>query len=154
MLPIGLCAQLACIWEATARKPGNVHRHADFADVSYLDFIVSAAAIAPVLQSAPARRVGETVLEAIRATRGVSGTNTNLGIVLLLAPLATVPEGEDLQTGVRSVLAALDVADSRHVYEAIRLANPGGMGQVSAQDVHTEPTLPLPAIMAFAATRD
>ena len=46
MLPVGLCVQLACVWEATARKPGNIHRYRDFEDASYLDFILSAAAIA------------------------------------------------------------------------------------------------------------
>lgn len=151
---IGLCAQLACVWEATARKPGNVHRFADFADVSYLDFVVSAAAIAPVLESAPSQPVGETVVDAVRATRRVSGTNTNLGIVLLLAPLAAVPAGQDLAAGVRDVLGRLDLADSHNVYEAIRLANPGGLGKVPAEDVAAAPTLPLRTVMALAADRD
>ena len=43
---IGLHCQLACIWEATARKPGNVHRFQDFDDVHhFVDFPASAAAI-------------------------------------------------------------------------------------------------------------
>src|SRR5947209_9856921 len=95
MLPVGLCVQLACIWEATARKPGNVHRYRDFEDLTYFDFLVSAAAIAPVLDCANNRRVGQTILEAIDATRRLVRTNTNLGIVLLLAPLATVPTGKN-----------------------------------------------------------
>src|ERR1700731_4264732 len=64
---IGVCAQVACIWEATARKPGNVHRFRDFRDTSYVDFLVSAAAMAPALDRARERRVGETVLDAVRA---------------------------------------------------------------------------------------
>ena len=151
---IALCAQLACVWEVTARKPGNVHRYADFADATYLDFIASAAAIGPVLHTAPTRRLGATVLEAVRATCQVTGTNTNLGIILLLAPLAAVPEGEDLPAGVRAVLDRSDVADSQMVYEAIRLANPGGLGTATQQDVAAEPTLPLRAVMALAADRD
>jgi triphosphoribosyl-dephospho-CoA synthase len=154
MLPIGLAAQLACIWEATARKVGNVHPFARFAEVSYLDFVTSAAAIAPVLETAPARRVGETVLAAVQATRRLQGSNTNLGIILLLAPLAKVPAGQDLRTGVRAVLADLDVTDARHVYAAIRLANPGGLGRVPAQDVSAEPTQSLREVMALAAGRD
>jgi triphosphoribosyl-dephospho-CoA synthase len=154
MPDVGLCAQLACVWEATARKAGNVHRFADFADVTYLDFVASAAAVAPVLGRAAGRRVGETVLECVRATRRVVRTNTNLGIVLLLAPLAAVPDGEELHGGVRRVLAALDVEDSRHVYEAIRLAVPGGLGDAPQQDVRDEPTLPLRDAMALAADRD
>ena len=65
MLSIGLCTQLACIWEATARKPGNVSRFHDFADVGYLDFILSAAAIAPILEEAANRPVGQTILDAV-----------------------------------------------------------------------------------------
>jgi triphosphoribosyl-dephospho-CoA synthase len=154
MNDIGLWVQLACVWEATARKPGNVHRFQDFEDVTYLDFVLSAAAIAPVLAAAPGRRLGETVRKAVRATRRVVGTNTNLGIILLLAPLACVPLGEELRPGVERVLRELDVADARAVYEAIRLAAPGGLGRAPEQDVAAEPTLPLRAVMALAAGRD
>jgi triphosphoribosyl-dephospho-CoA synthase len=145
---------MACILEATARKPGNVHRYADFADMTYLDFLLSAAAIAPVLDEAPHRRVGETVLDAVRATRRVVWSNTNLGTILLLAPLAAVPRGEMLKHGVYRVLRDLTLDDSRDVYEAIRLAQPGGLGQVKDQDVSGEPTLPLRQVMELAAERD
>jgi triphosphoribosyl-dephospho-CoA synthase len=151
---VGLCVQLACVWEATARKPGNVHRYRDFADVGYLDFVTSAAAIAPVLAAARGRRVGETVLESVRATRQVTATNTNLGIVLLLTPLAAVPPGEDLRAGVGRVLAGLDVDDARLAYEAIRLAKPGGLGTAPEEDVASEPTRTLREVMTLAEERD
>jgi triphosphoribosyl-dephospho-CoA synthase len=152
-LSTGLCAQIACIWEATARKPGNVHRYRDFDDLSYTDFLLSAAAIAPVLEKAPQQAIGQTVLECVRATRAVVATNSNLGIILLLAPLAAVAE-EHLRTGARRVLEALNAEDARQVYEAIRLAKPGGLGRVPQEDVHAEPTRPLRDIMALAAERD
>lgn len=154
MISVGLHAQLACVWEATARKPGNVHRFCDFSDTHYLDFLVSAAAVAPVLERAQGRSVGQTVLECVRATRLVVSSNTNLGIVLLLAPLAAVPAGADLHDGLKRVLQQLDVDDSRAVFDAIRLANPGGLGQAPEQDVREEPTLPLGDIMRLAAGRD
>jgi len=153
-LSIGLCAQIACVLEVTARKPGNVHRFADFDDLTHLDFLLSAAAIAPVMDETPRRRVGETVLAAIRATRRVTATNTNLGIVLLLAPLASVPAGQPLQAGVGQVLHALTLYDSRDVFAAIRLANPAGLGRSAEQDVAGEPTVPLHEVMALAADRD
>jgi triphosphoribosyl-dephospho-CoA synthase len=153
-LPIGLCAQLVCLWEATARKPGNVHRFADFEDVTYLDFLASAAAVAPVLETAGQRRVGDTVLEAVRATRRVTRTNTNLGILLLLAPLAAAGADADLRTGLARILGGLDVADARAVYEAIRLAVPGGLGRAPEQDVAEEPTQTLRQVMSLAAERD
>src|SRR5262245_13220419 len=128
MLSAGLSAYLACAWEATARKPGNVHRFRDFDDLTYLDFLTAGAAVAPVLDRAAGRPVGQTILDAVRATRQVAKTNVNLGIVLLLAPLAAVPDGEDLRADVDKVLDALDVDDSRMVFEAIRLAAPSGLG--------------------------
>jgi triphosphoribosyl-dephospho-CoA synthase len=151
---VGLCAQLACLWEATARKPGNVHRFRDFDDASYVDFLTSAAAIAPVLERAADRPIGHTVLEAVRATRAVTATNTNLGVVLLLTPLAAVPRGDDVRSGIQHILASLDVSDARAVYEAIRLAAPAGLGRVAEQDVRTEPTLTLRQVMELAAERD
>jgi triphosphoribosyl-dephospho-CoA synthase len=153
MLPVGLCAQLACIWEATARKPGNVHRYCDFKDTSYLDFLVSAAAIAPVMETAWSRPVGETILAAVQATRQVVRVNTNLGIILLLAPLATVVD-EPLTQGLLRVLGQLTVEDAQLTYEAIRLANPAGLGEVPDQDVHQQPTQTLRQVMALAADRD
>ena len=145
---------LACIWEATARKAGNVHRGADFPDVTYADFLASAAAAAPELALAQFRPLGETVLTAIRATRSVVRTNTNLGIVLLLAPLAKVGEGVDLRRGISSVLEHTTIADAIYVYEAIRLAMPGGLGEAKEQDVRLVPTASLREVMALAAERD
>jgi triphosphoribosyl-dephospho-CoA synthase len=153
-LSTGLCAQLACIWEATARKPGNVHRYCDFDDCSYPDFLVSAAAIGPVFDHVSNRRVGETVLEAVRATRRVTASNTNLGIILLLAPLAAVPRDQSLRAGLSTILSGLDIDDARAAYQAIRLARPGGLGRVDAQDVSDEPTNTLLEVMGLAAERD
>jgi triphosphoribosyl-dephospho-CoA synthase len=151
---VGLFAQLACIWEATARKAGNVHPDARFDDLTYLDFLHSAVAIGPTFAGAPRRRVGIIVLEAVRATRRIVRTNTNLGIVLLLAPLAVACGDEDLRVGLAHVLADLDQADARLVYTAIRLAGAGGLGEAPAQDVRAEPTLGLRDIMALAQDRD
>ena len=152
---IGLCAQIACIWEATARKPGNVHRYCDFADTSYTDFLLSAAAIGPVMTMACQQRVGTTILDAVKTTRRVVKTNTNLGIVLLLTPLAAASAVGSLeQEIVERILTRLDVVDTRLVYEAIRLASPGGLGRVADQDVHAEPTQNLRQVMILAAERD
>jgi triphosphoribosyl-dephospho-CoA synthase len=154
MPDVGLCAQLACIWEATARKAGNVHPARAFDDMSYLDFLLSAAAIAPELTMACHRPVGETVLACVRATRAIVQTNTNLGIILLLAPLAAVPVDQPLRPGVARNLAALTVADAEHVYEAIRLVSPGGLGRIPEQDIAETPTQTLREVMALAAGRD
>jgi triphosphoribosyl-dephospho-CoA synthase len=150
----GKMAAVACILEATARKPGNVHRYADFADAGYLDYVMSALAIVEPLNEAGSLGVGQAVLRAIEATRRVVATNTNLGMVLLLAPLAAVSLATPLRSGVASVLDRLTVADARDVYRAIRLARPAGLGSVTDQDVSLEPTVTLGEAMRMAAERD
>ena len=154
VLGIGQCATLACFLEATAPKPGNVHRGTDFDDLTYPDLITSAIMIGPVMESAPRRRLGETILDAVRATHDAVETNTNLGTILLLAPLAAVPRKQPLDSGVRDVLDRLDAEDSRLVYEAIRMARPGGMGRVDQADVAGEAPADLIAAMRLAAERD
>ncbi len=153
-LSIGECATLACLWEATAAKPGNVHRGADFDDVSYLDFVLSAQAIGPVFDRASELNVGQLVLQSIVATRRRVRTNTNLGIVLLLAPLAKPHDVNDLRTGITDVLRSLSSDDCREVYEAIRLATPGGLGSVDKGDIHAAPPESLLDAMQTAAQRD
>ncbi len=151
---IGQCATLACLLEVCTPKPGNVHRAADFHDLTLNDFLVSAACIGPVMDRAERRGVGRTVLDAIRATRLHTGRNTNLGTVLLLAPLAAVPRSASLRAGIHSVLEALDAGDARLVYEAIRLAQPGGMGRVERMDIQDAPPVELREAMRAAADRD
>jgi triphosphoribosyl-dephospho-CoA synthase len=154
-LTVGQCASLACLLEATAAKPGNVHRGADFEDLTYLDFAASAVVIAPAFDAAArGARLGATVLAAVEATRSVAATNTNLGMVLLFAPLAMTPLTERLAPGVARVLAGLDADDARLVYRAIRLAEPGGLGEVDEADVRNEPPGDLRAAMHLAAERD
>ena len=152
-LSSGTLAQLACIVEATARKPGNVHPSEDFEDTTFLDFALSALAIGPAFDRAAGRGIGAMVLDAVESTRRVVATNTNLGMVLLLAPLAAVAREVPLREGVADVLSATTVDDARLVYRAIRLARPGGLGEAVAQDVTEEPTQTLVDVMALAADR-
>jgi triphosphoribosyl-dephospho-CoA synthase len=153
-LSAGRLAEVACLLEVIARKPGNVHRFADLPGLHFVDFLLSAAVIADPLDRAGSEGVGATVLHAVQATRGLVSTNTNLGIVLLLTPLAAVPEGVGLAEGVERVLAQTTVEDASLVYRAIRLAQPGGLGEVPDQDLTREPTRSLREVMALAASRD
>jgi len=153
-LTIGQCATLACLLEASAPKPGNVHRGADFEDMTFTDFAVSAAAIAPAMDAAVERGVGASVLTAIQTTRRLVPVNTNLGTVLLLAPLAAVPRSQPLQTGIGEVLRGMTARDAQDVYAAIRLAEPGGLGTAEQMDVGQAAPDSLLAAMAAAADRD
>lgn len=150
----GQCFALAVLMEATVPKPGNVHRGADFEDLAYPDLLVAATLVAPIIESAVEMPLGQTILSAIAATRSAVGTNTNLGTVLLLAPLAKVPVSTPLRDGVAEVLGDLTAQDTADVYEAIRLARPGGLGSVETADVTGPPPEDLVAAMRLAADRD
>jgi triphosphoribosyl-dephospho-CoA synthase len=146
--------ETACLWEAGAPKPGNVHPGAAFDDLIYDDFVAAASASAPLLSRSPELGVGRAILEAVIATRRQCGTNVNLGICLLLAPLAAVPAEQSLVDGIQRVLDGLTADDAREVYEAIRIANPGGLGDVPEQDVSGPPTCGLVEAMRLAENRD
>jgi triphosphoribosyl-dephospho-CoA synthase len=153
-LSMGQCATLACVLEATARKPGNVHPQAAFYDLRYPDFVACAIAVGPILEGARANGVGRTVAECVACSRMLVPTNVNLGMILLLTPLAAVADSQSLAAGVLDVLGRLTISDARAVYEAIRLAQPGGLGAVTEQDVAHEPTTDLVGAMRLAADRD
>jgi triphosphoribosyl-dephospho-CoA synthase len=155
-ISVGVAATLAIVWEVTAPKPGNVHRGADFEDISYVDFIQSAVVIGPILARARELGVGRTVLEAVRATRDAVGSNTNLGTLLLLAPLTSVPSNVPLTVGIGDVLGRLTAEDTRSVYEAIRISAAGGLGRAEKADVFDDPPAALSLIgaMRMAAGRD
>ena len=152
---VAAAAQLACILEASAEKPGNITPSHDFGDTSYEDMLRSGIALGPELGRAGERGVGDTILAAVRATHGAAGANTNLGIALLLAPLARAAlRGGPLREQLGDVLRALTVDDARAAYEAIRLAGAGGLDEPVEHDVRREPQVTLREAMDAAAHRD
>ncbi|HEU5115810.1 MAG TPA: triphosphoribosyl-dephospho-CoA synthase, partial [Isosphaeraceae bacterium] len=148
----GVMAKWACILEVMARKPGNVNRFHDHESAHLMDFLRSAEAIEGPMNRARREGVGATVLEAVQATDLVAGTNTNLGMILLLAVLAARQESG--RRGVRQVLEKLTPEDAKDVYKAIRLAKPGALGEVENEDVSEPPTVSLVEAMRLAENRD
>jgi triphosphoribosyl-dephospho-CoA synthase len=153
---IAAAAQLACLLEVSAPKPGNVSPERHFHDTRFEDFLASAVAIGPALATAGARPLGTTIRSAIEATARWTRSNTNLGIVLLLAPLARAAARADgnLRDRLGAVLDETTVADAAETYAAIRRVRPGGLGESSAEDVSRAPTVTLCQAMALAAERD
>ena len=145
----------ACLAELDALKPGNVHRVAPGHRMSAADFVRSAdASAAPI--AAKGAKVGTRVRDAVRATLAAVGQNTNLGIVLLCAPLAAAAETRDvgLRPALAGVLDRLDREDAADVFAAIAAANPGGLGAAARHDVHAPAKGTLREAMAEAADRD
>jgi triphosphoribosyl-dephospho-CoA synthase len=150
----------ACGLDVAVRKPGNVSFAAPGHGMTAAQFIASAQAAAAPLFAA-GERVGARIERAVVASVAAAGCNTNLGIVLLVAPLAAALERGPapwtptrLRAAVADVLADLDVADARAAFRAIVHAAPGGLGRVAEHDVTREPSVDLRAAMRSAAARD
>ena len=140
----------ACLAELDALKPGNVHAYAPGHRMVVADFVTSADVSAPALARAGAG-IGCRIRDGVAATMAAVGQNTNLGILLLCAPLAAAAErGQPVATALRT----LDAADSEAVFAAIRLAHPGGLGRAGRHDDAASAPVSLLDAMAEAADRD
>ena len=154
------CFVRACELDVAVRKPGNVSRESSGHGMHADMFIASAhAAAGPLFE--PGARVGQRIEAAVAATWEVAGCNTNLGIVLLCAPIALAVEQQPdaltasaLHRAIEAVLSDLDLADAQAAYRAIARARPGGLGSAAEQDVQQPPSVDLRAAMALAADRD
>jgi len=150
----------ACALDVAVRKPGNVSLASPGHGMQAALFIASAQAAAAPL-CARGASVGERIEGAITATWAAVDCNTNLGIVLLCAPIAhaaqrlqPAPTREALRAAIGASLAGLSIDDASAAFRAIARARPAGLGRVSSQDVHTPATVNLRAAMALAAERD
>jgi triphosphoribosyl-dephospho-CoA synthase len=152
--------ELACLLEVSSAKPGNITPAHDFSDTTYTDMVRSALALGPAFarRRALRRGVGELIADGVSATARVTAANTNLGIVLLLAPLvraeATRRPDESLRMATKRILAELDVDDAVAAFAAIVAAQPGGLGDAPDHDVREPARISLREAMAAAAHRD
>ena len=155
--PVAAAVWRACIDELEAPKPGNVSFLSEGHGMTADDFVTSARCTAHVL-GAPGLSLGERVLGSIEATYAATGCNTNLGIVLLCAPLAHAALDQDRDVALRArvarVLEQAGIEDTEHVFAAIRLARPAGLGERARHDVRAPAAAPLLAVMREAEDRD
>ncbi len=151
----------ACELDIVTYKPGNVSiyaaGHGMTADQFRLSYRVTAKPITDFTLS-----LGEKIFYSIRDTHGAVGCNTNLGIVLLCAPLiqafqsvlSNCENSVSLSERVSNVLDATSIKDADWAYQAIRVANPGGLGHSDQQDVANPPQVTLQKAMQLAADKD
>ena len=155
--PVADAVWRACLEELAAPKPGNVSFASAGHGMEADDFVTSARCSAQVLGT-PGLSLGARILGSIEATRAAVGCNTNLGIVLLCAPLAQAALDGDPERPLRAtltdVLAAAGVDDTERVFAAIRRAAPAGLGASRRHDVQSPATAPLLAVMREAEDRD
>ena len=149
--------QRACEIELQAFKPGNVSVYSPAHDMTVEDFILSAAVSADSVSN-PAYSLGEKIYYAVKATRDAVGCNTNLGIILLAAPLMQAycqrQMGQSLRDSLQVVLANTTLQDAEWAFKAITLAAPGGLGKSEQQDVNQAPEVTLLEAMQIASPKD
>ena len=145
----------ACTLDVAVPKPGNVSLHAAGHGMQAAQFLASASVAADAICQRGAT-VGQRIEAAVVATRVAVGCNTNLGILLLCAPLACAAQSTHLplKQALQQVLAGLTVDDAAAAFRAIAHANPGGLGDAPEQDVRQAPSVTLLQAMALAAERD
>lgn len=152
----GRWASLACVLEVAVPKPGNVHRGADFAELGLYDFLVSAEILGQTIDEMESEPVAEVIGQVIRRTKDVVRTNTNLGLALLLCPMARAMQVYRKLTSdaIDAVLQQMDRQNAEPVYEAIRIAGPGGLGTSAQYDVAGSAPDRLSEAMEWASDRD
>ena len=145
--------------EVYALKPGNVSRYSAGHDMTVDDFVNSARLVTPILCQ-PELSFGERILESVKITQREIGCNTNLGMLLLFAPVILAVEKTnlsdyaELQIKLQVMLENISQNDAGLVFQAIRIARPGGLGQSEKFDVHLEPECSLLTAMNEAKNRD
>ncbi|KUO67463.1 MAG: triphosphoribosyl-dephospho-CoA synthase [Alphaproteobacteria bacterium BRH_c36] len=154
---IGEAFLAACRAELRALKPGNVHIHSSGHGMDVQHFEQAAVAAAPYIAEEGAR-VGRRIRCAVEASLAAAQCNTNLGIILLCAPLAYAAceavTGTALSQRLGNVLSGLDGIDAADAFAGIAKANPGGLGEAESGDVRSAEAMPLLKAMALASNRD
>lgn len=147
----------ACELELQAFKPGNVSVYSDGHDMTVDDFRISANVSALEIAN-PAYTLGEKIYYAVKATRNAVGCNTNLGIILLCAPMIQAAYNKQAEQSFRDALSTVlkntTIGDADWVFKAITLASPGGLGESEHEDVSQKSTATLVDAMAIAQDRD
>jgi len=159
---ISKCLELAILFEVSADKPGNVNLTVGFEGTRYEHFLASAVAATPSFELAAERGIavsqGEVQISDVKLGRIIRdcvadinawqhGGNTLLGTVILLSPIAVAagmtPNKEEqvfeipkLRENVKLVVESTTPEDAVDVYEAIKIANPSGLGKAPELDIN------------------
>ncbi len=147
-------------------KIGNVHRTRNFKNTKYEHFLAGIVAIQPNFRSLIDRVIEnvkniEDDLSFIRLglffknaaedmMNWQSGGNVILGHILILAPLASAAAVsiklgftsiKEFKRIVEKVINDATLEDTINLYEAIRICNPGGLGNITKYDVYNDQSI-------------
>ena len=146
---IAKIAQIASALEVSGYpKPGNVHRTRDYDDMVFEDFVISGIVIGDTIREACSDvdvenpLLGKYILQAVAETDRWINNNTNLGIVMMTTPIAVAAAISDnfdeIRPNVVKLMANTSVDDACDLYDAINIADAGGMGDQDEYDVASD----------------
>jgi triphosphoribosyl-dephospho-CoA synthase len=159
---ISKCLELAMLLEVSVTKPGNVTFTKGFMDTRVEHFLASAVAAESWFEEAAQRGIavsenrlsigsiemGQIIKKCVTDINAwQKGGNTVLGTVILLVPVAVAAgmtptkknmsfDFSKLRTNLRFAVESTTADDAVHLYEAIAVAKPSGLGSISNLDVH------------------
>lgn len=157
---VGKCTQIASVLEVSGHpKPGNVHRTQNFSDMVFEDFLLSGIAIGKTMEKTAKKGydlrknpekwenigLGNLILEAVTETDRWVANNTNLGIVMLLTPICAaagaIENFNDFKDIIHKMMMSTTPQDAVHLYQAINIADAGGMGEQEELDVSSNSSM-------------
>ena len=143
---IAKIAQIASALEVSGYpKPGNVHRTRNYDDMVFEDFIISGIVIGDIIREATKNVnignpcLGKYILNAVKETDNWIKNNTNLGIVMMIIPIACATaisnNFNEIRPNIVKLMKSTSVEDACDLYDAINIADAGGMGNQDEYDV-------------------
>ena len=151
--------KFVCDTEIKSLKPGNVHRYSEGHGMNLKDFLKSSLIISKCLTKNNLD-LGKKILISVNEIQNKIKKNTNLGIILMLSPIATIvqEEGviskEELLKKIKSLIKKQNIKNSIPIFKAISLTSPGGLGFSKKYDVNEPPNTNLYKAMEFAKKKD
>ena len=137
-------------------KPGNVNLLSSHKDTKAQDYLDSAILSSKELFNQN-YSLGKRILESVNVTRSQVNVNTNLGIILLCAPVIQSYidfNNLDLREGIKKTLSTTSIKDTHDLCAAINISSPGGLGDSDMYDTASYPNASIKQIMNYSQEYD
>ena len=137
-------------------KPGNVNLLSSHKDTKAQDYLDSAILSSKELFNQN-YSLGKRILESVNVTRSQVNVNTNLGIILLCAPVIQSYidfNNLDLREGIKKTLSTTSIKDTHDLCAAINISSPGGLGDSDMYDTASYPNASIKQIMDYSQEYD
>ncbi|MCL7382969.1 MAG: triphosphoribosyl-dephospho-CoA synthase [Thaumarchaeota archaeon] len=145
------CVSALLLEVSTTPKPGLVDRYHDFKETLFEHFLLSSSTLYSCFRNAAeagykrrGRGLGKVIYEGARNMMLYQkGGNTHLGALLLISPIAAASSLSEtkpvklktLKKNLKIILSGMDWRDTVHIFNAVRLVSPRGLGRIPFMDV-------------------